>query len=171
MPSPIGLSLLGLGQLSEVPTLAKELKADSNLAIYAGAGLELDTLASLVRFCKIKRIDQFIEFQVDPKRLKEMPSAGAELHAVLAAFDPLPSSLVAALETESSLGGRLTIRYCSALVKPQTAEALAAIREHPQLKGYLEPGAPSGFLLVKPGSNPDNFVRRCQALGFEIESL
>jgi hypothetical protein len=170
-PSPIGLGLMGLGPLPEAPCLATDFKADSNLAIYAGAGVELATLATLGRFCKIKRIDQLIEFQVDPKRLKEMPSANTELGAALANLDPKPPSLSATLQTQSSLGGKIGVRYCSALVKPATAEAVAAIRQHPGLKGYLEPGAPPGFLLVKPGSNPDNFLRRCQALGFEIESL
>jgi hypothetical protein len=170
-PSPMGLAHLGLGPLPEAPRLAAELKADSNLAIYAGAGVELATLATLCRFCKIKRIDQLIEFQVDPKRLKELPAADTELRDALAKLDPMPSSLSAALQTESPLGGKIGVRYCSALVKPATDEAVAAIRQHPQLKGYLEPGAPPGFLLVKPGSNPDNFLRRCQALGFEIESL
>lgn len=168
-PSPIGLGLMGLGPLPEAPRLATEFKADTNLALYAGAGVELGTLATLCRFCKIKRIDQLIEFQVDPKRLKELPSANTELRAALANLDPMPPSLSVALQTESSLGGKIGVRYCSALVKPATAEAAAAIRQHPQLKGYLEPGAPPGFLLVKPGSNPDNFLRRCQALGFEIE--
>ncbi len=170
-PSPIGLGLLGLRQLPEAPTLAKALKSDSNLAIYAGAGLELDTLATLLRCCKIKRIDQLVELQVDPKVLKATPSASPALRATLADLEPLPSSLAAILQTESPLGGKIGIRYCSALVKPATPEAVAAIRQHPQLKGYLEPGAPPGFLLIKPGSNPGNFIRRCQALGFEIESL
>jgi hypothetical protein len=170
-PSPMGLGLLGLGPLPEAPRLATEFKADSNLAIYAGAGVEIGSLTTLCRFCKIKRIDQLIEFQVDPKRLKELPSANTELRAALANLDPMPPSLSVALQTESSLGGKIGVRYCSALVKPATAEAVAAIRQHPGLKGYLEPGAPPGFLLVKPGSNPDNFLRRCQALGFEIESL
>jgi hypothetical protein len=50
-------------------------------------------------------------------------------------------------------------------VHPEDADVLAAIRAHPSLKGYLEPGAPPGYLLIKPQSNPNNFVRRCQALG------
>ena len=171
MPSPIGLGLLGLGPLPEPPPLAKELKADSNLAIFAGAGVGLDTLARLIRFCKIKRIDQLIELQVDPKRLKELPSAATELRAALADLDPLPASLTAALQTESPLVGKIAIRYCSALIKPETDEALTAIRQHPPLKGYLETGAPPGYLLVKPSSNPQNFIQRCANLGFQIELL
>lgn len=171
VPSPIGLGLLGLGPLPEAPFLATELKADSNLAIYAGAGVEVATLSTLCRFCKIKRIDQFIEFQVDPKRLKEFPDANTELRATFAKLDRMPPWLSAVLQTKTSLGGRLGVRYCSALVKPATTEAAAAIRQHPKLKSFLEPGAPPGFLLVKAGSNPNNFLRRCQTLGFEIESL
>jgi hypothetical protein len=48
---------------------------------------------------------------------------------------------------------------------------LEALRGHPQLKGYLEPGAPPGYLLIKSRSAPDNFVRRCQELGFKVEML
>lgn len=162
---------LSIGALPNVAPLIKDLKADSNRAIFAGAGVDFDKLVPLFRFCKIIRIGQLIEFQVDPKRLKEIPPSGDQLRAALAGLDPLPSSLVAALQTKSCLGGKIGVRYCSALVKPETPEAAAAIRQHPQLKGYLEPGAPPGFLLVKPNSNPDNFIRRCKALGFEIESL
>ena len=56
-------------------------------------------------------------------------------------------------------------------IKPESPEALAAIREHPRLKGYLEPGAPPGYLLLKSRSDPDNFVLRCRDLGFEETSL
>jgi hypothetical protein len=65
----------------------------------------------------------------------------------------------------------LGIRWCSALVKPENAEVLAAMREHPKLKGYLEAGAPPGYLLIKPMSRPDNFLRRCRELGFEVNAL
>ena len=174
MPSPLGLGLLGLGPLPRIPVLSKELKADSNLAIFAGAGLDFEKLISLFRFCKIKRIDQFIEFQVNPKRLREMPSrssAGEELRAVLNVLEPLPAAFAVVLQDETKLGGKVAIRYCSALVKLETPEALSAVRQHPQLKGYLEAGAPPGYLLVKSTSNPDTFVRRCRALGFEVGLL
>jgi hypothetical protein len=39
------------------------------------------------------------------------------------------------------------------------------------LRGYLEPKATPGCLLLKPDSNPDNFVHRCQGLGFKVEQL
>ena len=171
-PSPLGLAVLGLGSIPAYPPLAKELKAASNLAVFAGAGLDFDTLVPLFRYGKIKRIDQVFEIQIDPRRLREGPAnAGTELRAALAGLDPFPSTLVTALQTESHLGGTVAIRFCSALVKPATVEALEAIRQHPQLKGYLEARAPPGYLLIKPRSDPGNFMHRCEKLGFEVESL
>lgn len=173
-PSPIGLGMLGIGPVPSVPPLVKDLKVSSNLAIFAGAGLDLDKLVPLFRYCKIKRIDQVYEFQVDRRRLQEAPagdSAGETLCELLADVQPLPGTLADVLQAKSKLGGRIGIRWCSALVKPETPEALSAIREHPQLKGYLEAGAPPGYLLIKPASNPDTFARRCQALGFEVKPL
>jgi len=171
IPSALGLGILGLGPVPKAPVLAKTIQADSNLAIFAGAGLEFDVLTPLFRFCKIKRIDQVFEFKVDPKRLREIPTASAELRAALANLDPLPTSLVAALKTKSPLGGKIGFRYCSALVKPATPEALTAIRQHPQLKGYLESRSPPDYLVVKQSADPVNFLHRCQSLGFEIEPL
>ena len=172
MPSPLGLGVLGMGPVPAPPSLAKEFKATSNLAVFAGAGLDFDTLVPLFRYCKIKRIDQLFEFQIDPRRLREGPStAGTELREALTGLDPLPSTLATALQTESQLGGIVAVRYLHALVKPATAEALEAIQQHPQLKGYLEPGAPAGYLLIKPRSDPGNFVHRCRKLGFQVEPL
>lgn len=50
-------------------------------------------------------------------------------------------------------------------------EVLAAIKAHSHLKGYLDTEAPAGYLLIKPRSNPHEFIRRCQALGFTVTTL
>jgi hypothetical protein len=83
----------------------------------------------------------------------------------------LPSTVADLLSTKPKAGGTVGIRWCCALVKPESPEVLAAIREHPQLKGYLEPGAPPGYLRIKSSSRPDHFVRRCQDLGFAAYTL
>ena len=59
----------------------------------------------------------------------------------------------------------------SAIVQPESAEVLEAIRQHSRLKGYLEAGAPKGYLLIKQQSNPMNFVQRCKELGFRVTVL
>jgi hypothetical protein len=101
---------------------------------------------------RYKRIDEVYEFRLDRKRLAgshSTSSPGEELREVFRELEPLPAALVDLLATPSKVGGKLGIRWCSALVKPESAELLVAIREHPKLKGYLEPGAPPGYLLIK----------------------
>jgi hypothetical protein len=93
------------------------------------------------------------------------------LRRVLQDAGPLPPTVEDILGTRPRAGGRVGIRWCSALVQPESAEVLDAIRQHPRLKGYLEAGAPPGYLLVKARSSPENFVRRCQELGFQVTLL
>jgi hypothetical protein len=172
--SPIGLAMLGLEPPPPTPDLATVFKAQPDLSVFAGAGLAREKLVPLFRYGTIKRIDQVYEFRLDRKRMagsSSTSSPGEELREVLRELEPLPPTVADLLATKSETSGKVGIRWCSALVTPESPEALAAIREHPQLKGYLEPGAPPGYLLLKSRSNPDNFVRRCQDLGFEVHSM
>jgi hypothetical protein len=172
--SPIGLAMLGLGPSLSTPELAMVFKVQADLSVFAGAGLAWEKLVPLFRYSTIKRIDQVYQFGLDRKRLAGTPSTsspGEELREVFRELEPLPPAVADLLTTKSKVGGKVGVHWCSALLKPESAEVLAAIREHPQLKGYLEPEAPPGYLLLKSRSNPDNFVRRCQTLGFEVHSM
>jgi hypothetical protein len=172
--SSTGLAMLGLGPALPRPDLATVLQAQPDLSIFAGAGLGWETLVPLFRHATIRRIDQVYEFRLDRKRLAGAPAntaPGQELREAFRALEPLPPPVADLLATKSKVGGKVSIRWCSALVKPGSSESLALIREHPQLKGYLEPGAPPGHLLLKSRSNPNNFVRRCQELGFDVDML
>jgi hypothetical protein len=169
-----GLAMLGLAPPPSAPELATVFKAQPDLSVFAGAGLGWEKLVPLFRYGTIQRVDQVYEFRLDRKRLAGSPSSrapGEELREVFRALEPLPPTVADLLATRSKVGGKVGIRWCSALVKPESADVLAAIREHSQLKGYLEPGAPPGYLLLKSRSNPDNFVRRCQNLGFDVHVM
>jgi hypothetical protein len=170
--SPTALAMLGLGPSIPAPALATVFKVQPDLSVFAGAGLAWETLVPLFRYGIIKRIDQVYEFRLDRKRLAGSPSGrGSAPGEALRALDPLPTTVAELLATKSRVGGEVGIRRCSALVKPESPELLAAIREHPKLKGYLEPGAPPGYLLIKSRSKPNEFVRRCQDLGFAVHAL
>ena len=172
--SPIGLGMLGLEPPPPAPDLATVFKVQPDLSVFAGAGLAWEKLVPLFRYSTIKRIDQVYEFRLDRKRLAQTPprtSPGEELREAFRELEPLPSTVVDLLGTKSQVGGKIEIRWCSALVKPENAEVLAAIRQHPKLKGYLEPGAPPGYLLLKSRSSPENFIQRCQELGFKVSPI
>ena len=68
------------------------------------------------------------------KRLAGSPSTdspGEELREVFRELEPLPPAVADLLATKSKVGGKVGIRWCSALVKPESPEVLAAIRDHP----------------------------------------
>jgi hypothetical protein len=172
--SPIGMATLGLEPAPPAPDLATLFKAQPDLSVLAGAGLGWEKLVPLFRYGTIRRIDQVFEFRLDRKRIAAAPSTsapGEELRDVLRELEPLPSTVADLLATRTMVGGKVGIRWCSALIKPESPEALAAIGEHPRLKGYLESGAPPGYLLLKSRSDPHRFVQRCRELGFEVTSL
>jgi hypothetical protein len=172
--SDIARVMLGLEPPPSLPPLATDFKVLPNLCVLAAADLPPAQLVPLFRYCKIQRIDRVCEFQLNKKQFTEMPSRTSgehELHAVLQALAPLPATIERFLASQPLVSGSIGIRGCSALVQPENAEVLAAIQAHRRLKGYLEAGAPKGYLLIKAASNPHEFVRRCQELGFTVKGL
>ena len=170
-PGHMGLWALGLDRPLPPYDLPRTLKAGPKLSIQAGAGLSRQTLVPLFRHCKIKKIGEVCEFQLDRKRMAQAPagtSPGEELRQALKDLEPFPAAIAEALGTGSQLGGELVIRGCRALVKPDNEQIVEAIRRHPSLKNYIEPGAPAGYLLIKPNSDPYSFIERCQSLGFKV---
>lgn len=170
-PGEFGLWMIGLGDPLSPYKLPETLEAAGKQDIRAGTGLGRQTLVPLFRHCKVKKIGEVCEFQLDAKRMAQQPagvSPGDELRKALADLDPLPPAIARVLGTESQLGGEIVIRGCSALVKPENEQVLEAIRRHPSLKNYIEPGGPPGYLLIKPASEPYNFIDRCRSLGFKI---
>jgi hypothetical protein len=166
--------ILGLVAPPELPAPAVDFKVLPNLCVLAGAGLPPERLVPLFRHCKINRIDRVFEFQLDKRQLTETTSQEPlvrKLREVLEESGPLPATADSLLRHRPLGGGEIRIRSCSAIVQPESAEVLDAIRKHSRLKGYLEAGAPKDYLLIRQQSNPNNFVQRCEELGFRVTVL
>jgi len=169
-----GRIILDLESPSPRPLKAEDFRVLPNLCVFAGADLPVEKLIPLFRYCRIKRIDRIFEFQLDRKAMNEMPSrtsAGRELLNLLKELEPLPSGIRSLLEEKPEIDGVLCIQACSAIVKPENPAMLSIIRNHSKLKGYIDPGGPPGYLLVKSTSNPANFIKRCREYGFEVKPL
>ena len=164
--------ILGLEAAPELPAPTVDFKVLPNFCVLAGADLPAEKLVLLFRHCRIKRIDRIFEFQLDKKQLTEtlQKTSGEKLREILEEAGPLPATIDHLLRSKP-LSGEVRIRGCSALVQPESAEVLDAIRQHSRLRGYLEPGAPRGYLLIKPRSDPHRFVQRCEELGFKVMLL
>jgi hypothetical protein len=166
--------ILGLATPPELPAPVVDFKVLPNLCVLAGADLPPEKLVPLFRHCKIKRIDRVFELQLDKRQLKESTPQGpllGKLREVLEESGPLPATADSLLRHRPLGGGEIRIRGCSAIVQPESAEVLDAIRQHSRLKGYLETGAPRGYLLIKQHSNPNNFIERCRELGFKVTAF
>jgi hypothetical protein len=166
--------ILGLVEAPKLPAPVVDFKVLPNLCVLARADLPPEKLVPLFRHCKIKRIDRVFEFQLDNRQLTEttlQESLVGNLRKVLEEPGPLPATADRLLRHKPLAGGEIRIRSCSAIVQPESAEVLDAIRQHSRLKGYLEAGAPKGYILIKQQSNPSNFVQRCEALGFKVTIL
>jgi hypothetical protein len=166
--------ILGLATPPELPAPALDFKVLPNLCVLAGADLPPEKLVPLFRHCRIKRIDRVFELQLDKRQLTETTPQEPlvwKLREVLEESGPLPATADSLLRHRPLGGGEIRIRGCSAIVQPVSAEVLDAIRQHSRLKGYLEAGAPKGYLLIKQQSNPSNFIQRCKELGFKVTTL
>lgn len=128
-------------------------------------------MARLYCLCRATKIRAVLEFQIDKKRLAQLPvseSPGEELRELLREAGPLSSQVERLLGVAAPRGGRVQFAQCSGVVIPESDEVARAIRQHPKLKGYIAPNAPPGLLLIKPQSDPGNFITRCRELGFEV---
>ena len=63
------------------------------------------------------------------------------------------------------------MRHVSGIVKPDNPELVSFIRSHARFKGYIEPGGPPGYLLIRANTDFGNFLARCREYGFDIEVL
>src|SRR5262249_8441904 len=120
--SPIGLAMLGLEPPPRAPELATGFEARPDLSVVAGAGLPVETRVPLFRYGTIRKIGQVCEFRLDRKNLAAASPAhvpGDELREALRALEPLPTTIVNLLGTKSLVKGKVAIRWCSALVKPE----------------------------------------------------
>ncbi len=174
--NPTGRIILGLAESPARTELNAAIEVLPDGSVLAGIGAPVDRLLPLFRHCRIVKLGPVSEFKVDKQALSKVTvgtSAEQELTEVFEGLGPLPPAITKLLDgpETSPLCGQLKYRYCSGIVKPATPEMAKAIRAHPRLKGYIEPGAPTGYLLIKPNSNFDNFLVRCRELGFELLSL
>jgi hypothetical protein len=164
-------SILGIIDPLPSQSLTTQLEVDDAGHVLAGAGLPIDTLSRLCRLCRVTKIRAVLEFQIDKKRLAQLPPAespGEELRTLLGSAGTLSNHVEKLLGGESLHVGHLQFSYCSGLVIPENEEVARAIRQHPKLKGYLAPNAPPSLLLIKPNSDPNNFIVRCRELGFVV---
>ena len=171
--SPTGLAMLGLGPPTPAPELATVFKVQPDLSVFAGAGLGWETLVPLFRHATIKRIDQVYEFRLDRKRLAgspdELPRVRNFVRRSRAGAAASGRRGPAGHEVEGGRQGRHPLVQCAG----QAGERRGPGRDPraPAAQGLPRTGRPARLPADQAARDPDNFVRRCQELGFKVTTI
>jgi hypothetical protein len=127
---------------------------------------------ALVHFAELGRVGAELDLVLTPPSIARALSAGLESDAVRARIEavaPLSEALSRLLVQASVVMGRATFAAASGFLwieDPEIRELLRTRRPASEL--FVDPSPPAG-LLVGPDVDADRLVRRCRALGIEIE--
>jgi hypothetical protein len=128
--------------------------------------LELST------FCEIEAVEGELELSVSPAGVSRGLADGisaAEMRARLQALVELSDELCRALKEAGTVIGRATLASVSGFLWIEDNEVREMLRTmQPVADLFLDPSPPTG-LLVAVGVDQERLVRRCRALGVEVD--
>lgn len=168
--TPRGRALLA-GQAPPVDATPSQFLDAQALRIASSA--KVGSVLSLSSFAEIGRVGSDLELIVSPSGISRALSAGLESDAVrgrIEAVAPLPDSIARVLVQASVVIGRATLAPASGFLwvdDPEIRELLRTRRPASEL--FVDPSPPAG-LIVAPDVDLDRLVRRCRALGVELEA-
>jgi hypothetical protein len=141
-------------------------------ALRVGAETTVAALLGLSGFAEIGRVTDQLDLLLTPPSLARAVSAGVEadtLRARIEAVAPLPDTISRMLVQASVVIGKATLAGASGFLWVDDVEVRELLRtRRPASELFVDPSPPSG-LLIAPDVDLDRLVRRCRALGVEIE--
>jgi hypothetical protein len=130
------------------------------------------TLLDLAPFADASAVDPRLELSFRPAALARGLAAGidsVEMRRRIEAVAPPTEALSTALEQASAVLGKGTMVAATGFLWVDNDEVRELLRTRPHSADlFLDPSPPAG-LLVAPGVEPERLVRRCRALGVEID--
>ncbi len=137
-----------------------------------GTGARVAEVIELGPFVELAANDAELELSVSQAALTRGLTAGipaSQMRARLATLAPLSQELALALERAGTVVGRGTLAPVSAFLWVEDPDVREMLRTRPaSAELFVDPSPPAG-LLVAPGVDPDRLVRKCRALGVEID--
>jgi hypothetical protein len=127
----------------------------------------------LAPFSELGRVGAELELVLTVSSIARALSAGVESEIVrnrIAALATLPETLSRMLMQASVIIGRVSFVPASGFLWAEDPEIRELLRtRRPAAELFIDPSPPSG-LLIAPDVDLDRLVRRCRALGVEIEA-
>jgi hypothetical protein len=141
-------------------------------ALRVGATARVAHVLGLAPFAEVGRVAEQLDVILSPASLARALSAGLEsdlLRARIEAVAPLPEGISRMLVQASVVIGKGTLVGASGFLWIEDTEIRELLRtRRPANELFVDP-SPSGGLLIAPDVELDKLVRRCRALGVEIE--
>jgi hypothetical protein len=138
-----------------------------------GATAKISNVLALVSFAEIARISDKVDVILAPSSIARALSAGLESDSVktrIEAVARLPDSISQMLVQASVVIGRASYVPASGFLWVEDTEVRELLRtRRPAAEIFIDPSPPSG-LLIAPDVDTERLVRRCRALGVEIEA-
>ncbi len=168
--TPRGRALLAGVEPSFDPAPSKFLDTQ---VLRVGATAKVGAVLALGAFAEVGRVGAELELLLTPQALARALSAGIEsdsLRTRIEAVAPLPDTLSRLLIQASVVIGRASLASCSGFLWIEDPEIRELLRtRRPAAELFCDPSPPGG-LLVQPDVDTERLVRRCRALGVEVEA-
>ncbi|MFO0589523.1 MAG: hypothetical protein U0441_18440 [Polyangiaceae bacterium] len=167
--TPRGRALLAGAAPSFDPSPSKFVDAHD---LRGGPTAQVAAVLGLGAFAEIGRVDDGLHLLITPPALSKALTAGLDAdmaRARIEAVAPLTDSLARTLMQASVVIGRGTYVAASGFLWIEDTEVREMLRtRRPVSELFVDPSPPAG-LLIAPDVDTDRLVRRCRALGVEIE--
>jgi hypothetical protein len=168
--TPRGRALLAGNRPTPDPSPSKFLDTH---ALRLGPSARVAHILALSSFAELGRVGEHLDLLLTAPSIARALSVGIEadtLRTRIEAVAPLPESISRMLVQASAVLGRVTHVGCSGFLWIEDPEIRELLRtRRPAAEMFIDPSPPSG-LLIAPDVDVDRLVRRCRALGVEIES-
>jgi hypothetical protein len=167
--TPRGRALLAGMKPTIDPTPSKFIDTQ---ALRVGHSAKIAHVLALSPLAELGRVGAELDLLLTPQALARALSAGIESDTVKARIEliaPLPDTISRLLIQASAVIGRGSMVAASGFLwvdDPEVRELLRTRR--PACELFVDPSPPSG-LLVLPDVEPERLMRRCRALGVEVE--
>jgi hypothetical protein len=167
--TPRGRSLLAGVRPTIDPTPSKFLDTH---ALRVGQSAKIAHVLAFAQFAELGRVGDQLDVLLTPQAMARALSAGVESDALRARIElvaPLPDTISRMLIQASAVIGRGSLVACSSFLWVDDAEVRELLRtRRPACELFVDPSPPGG-LLVYPDVDMERVVRRCRALGVEVE--
>jgi hypothetical protein len=167
--TPRGRALLSGVRPTIDPTPSKFIDTQ---ALRVGQSARIAHVLGLAPFAELGRVGAELDLLLTPHALARALSAGLESDAVRTRIEliaPLPDTISHLLVQASAVIGRGQMVGAGGFLWIDDVEVRELLRtRRPASEIFVDPSPPGG-LLILPDVDPERVVRRCRALGVEVE--